>query len=341
MQVDVSNFPHAATGRPDVQSGRQVPLTARTNYVTISDMDRKPRICDYEGSDYQAEFWAGQGREYEDLAERIALRHLLPAGGSRLIDIGAGFGRLSEFYGSYDQVVLLDYSTSLLRQAQARLGRDPRFVYVAASFYTIPFVDGTFDTAMMVRVMHHVEQVPRLLAEVARILKGQGTYVLEFASKRHLKAVLRYLFKRQSWSPFDPTPYEFIEMNLDFHPAWMHNKLVEAGFHVKHRRTVSHFRVPALKRRVPARVLAALDGLCQPTGQWWQLTPSVFVQCSVDKPAGLRPVNGLFRCPACAATDLQEAPTALQCTNCGCRWPIEDGIYNLKRPPLFEFVDKL
>ena len=35
-------------------------------------------ICDYEGTSYRARFWEGQGREYEDLAERIALKRLLP-----------------------------------------------------------------------------------------------------------------------------------------------------------------------------------------------------------------------------------------------------------------------
>ena len=33
------------------------------------------------------------------------------------------------------------------------------------------------------------------------------------------------------------------------------------------------------------QALAVLDGLCQPTGAWWQLTPSVFFQCVADKPA--------------------------------------------------------
>ena len=170
-------------------------------------MDDGPRICDYENSTYRTDFWEGQGREYEDLAERIALRHLLPLSGRRLIDIGGGFGRLSEFYDGYEQVILLDYSRSLLRQAQSRLGRSERIVYVAANFYTMPFVDGAFDTSMMVRVIHHVEDVPTLLAEMGRILAESGTFVLEFASKRHLKAILRYALRRQQWNPFDPDPY--------------------------------------------------------------------------------------------------------------------------------------
>jgi SAM-dependent methyltransferase len=293
----------------------------------MRDMDQGQRICDYEDSTYRTDFWEGQGREYEDLAERIALRRLLPPTGRRLIDIGGGFGRLSEFYAGHEQVILLDYSRSLLRQAQARLGRDGRVLYVAASFYAMPFVDGAFDTAMMVRVMHHVEDVASLLGEVGRILAGDGTYVLEFASKRHLKAILRYLLRQQRWSPF-----EYVEMNFDFHPDWMQDRLAEEMFHVKRIRTVSHFRLPLLKRLLPTTTLAALDALCQPTGAWWQLTPSVFVQCAAGRNPGIVPSAQLFRCPACGCYDLHESPEALTCAECQRRWPIEDGIYNFKDP---------
>ena len=296
-------------------------------------MGHEYRICDYEDSGYQSDFWEGQGREYEDLAERIALRHMLPVTGHRLLDIGPGFGRLAEFYGGYEQVILLDYSRSLLRQAQERLGRGGRLVYVAANFYAMPLADDAVDTAMMVRVMHHVENVPTLLAEVARVLRGGGDYVLEFASKRNLKAIGRYLARRQEWSPFDPLPYEFVELNYNFHPAWMQHRLAEAGFHVKHLRTVSHFRLPLLKRLVPASALAALDGLCQPTGAWWQLTPSVFVHCTLDRAAGgAAPGSNPFRCPVCGGAELQESPAGLRCQQCERLWPIEDGIYNFKTP---------
>ena len=66
-----------------------------------------PSICDYEGSSYRTEFWT-QARTYEDAAERIALEALLPPTGHRLIEIGAGFGRLVDLYAGYDQVVLFE-----------------------------------------------------------------------------------------------------------------------------------------------------------------------------------------------------------------------------------------
>ena len=58
------------------------------------------KICDYEGSLYRTDFWEGQGREYEDLAERIALRKLLPPAGARLVEVSESFHvKHSEDYG--------------------------------------------------------------------------------------------------------------------------------------------------------------------------------------------------------------------------------------------------
>jgi len=288
------------------------------------------RICNYEGTDYHGDFWRGRGRDYEDLAERAALRRLLPGRGRRLLDVGGAYGRLSEFYSGYQQVVIVDYSTSLLREAQSRLGRDGRVIYVAADVYALPFVDAAFDVEMMVRVIHHMEDVPAALAEVRRCLAGAGVFVLEFANKRHLKSILRWLLRRQRWSPFDPAPYEFVEMNFDFHPAWMRARLAEAAFHVKQCRTVSHFRLPLLKRLVPAAALAALDGLLQPTGAWCQLTPSVFCRAVLDGPRVPAAGALIFRCPACSGPLPGAESQVLACGRCGREWPIEDGIYNFK-----------
>ena len=193
-------------------------------------MTSKPPICDYEGSDYRTRFWEGQGRDYEDQVERIALRRLMPPSGKTLIDIGAGFGRLADEYDGYDRIVLFDYSRSLLLEARAGLGGDPRFVFVAGDWYRMPFVDGLFETMVQVRTIHHAADVPALFQQLARISHPAGCYILEFASKQHLKAILRYWLRRQRWSPFLPEPVEFAALNFDFHPRWIHRQLVTAGF---------------------------------------------------------------------------------------------------------------
>jgi SAM-dependent methyltransferase len=288
------------------------------------------KIRDYEGSSYRTDFWEGQGREYEDLAERIALRKLLPPAGARLLDIGAGFGRLVDLYDGYQQVVLLDYSKSMLRQAQDRLGGGRKYIYVAADLYGMPFVDFLFDTAVTVRVLHHVQNIPAAFQEIQRVLRSRGVYVLEYANKRHLKAVLRYLLGRQNWSPFVPEPYEFVELNYDFHPAWMEARLREAGFAIGRELAVSSFRLPFLKRLISPRSLAALDGVLQGPTATFKLAPSVFVRATAEKEDVQAENQRFFRCPNCHGSDLIETEEALTCQGCGRGWAIDDGIYDFK-----------
>lgn len=295
-------------------------------------MSDKPPVCDYEGSDYRTRFWEGQGRSYEDRVERIALRRLMPASGATLIDIGAGFGRLAAEYTGYDKVVLFDYSRSLLREAQAHLGNDPRYIYVAGNWYQMPFVDGLFATLVQVRTLHHAADAPALFRQLHRIARPGATYVLEFANKRNLKAVLRYIARRQEWSPFTPDPVEFVELNFDFHPAWIQAQLEAAGFTPGRKLTVSHYRFEPLKKLAPTGALVAVDSLVQFTGDWWQLTPSVFVRSRRLGPGATADPAAFFACPTCQTPLGLPENGRLPCMQCGHQWRVEDGLYDFKEP---------
>ena len=238
----------------------------------------KPPICSYEGSDYQTTFWDQGGREYEDAVEGVALRRLLPPGGKHMLELGAGAGRNTPRYQGYEQITLLDYSLTQLQQARQRLGDNPRFRYVAADVYRLPFAPGLFDGATMIRTLHHMADARRALDQVRRVMQPQGIFILEFANKHNLKAILRYALRRQDWSPFSPEPVEFVALNFDFHPNTVRAWLQQVGFSIERQLTVSHFRMGLLKRIVPLRLLVWADSLAQLTGDLWQLSPSVFVR---------------------------------------------------------------
>jgi len=289
-----------------------------------------PPIIDYEGSRYRTDFWEGRGREYEDLAERYALRRLLPPSGEVLIEAGAGFGRLADLYQGYRRVVLVDYSFSLLQEARQRWGDDPRFLFVAASLYDLPFTDHSAAALVMVRVMHHLHSPALALREIGRVLHTQGAFLLEYANKRHLKAILRYLAGRQAWSPFALPPYEFVRLNYDFHPAWMQAELRQAGFTVEQELAISHFRLPLFKRVASPQRLAALDALLSRPAAALKLSPSIMTRCRLSKPEGS--ASGLFRCPACAGVHLLAGPRGFTCADCAAQWPLIEGVYDFRLP---------
>lgn len=300
------------------------------------DKQTTPPICNYEDSDYQTSFWDQGGREYEDRTEAIALRRLLPKSGRLLLELGAGAGRNTPRYLGFDRIVLLDYSRTQLEQAQQRLGKSDKYIYVAADIYRLPFVNGLFDAATMIRTLHHMADAPKALEQVRNVLGSSGIFILEFANKLNLKAILRYLLGRQKWSPFTLEPVEFVKLNFDFHPRAIRNWLKELGFEIEKTLTLSHFRVGFLKRIVPTSILVFLDSLFQWTGALWQLSPSVFVKAKAEggKQRNEIPDNPLlfFKCPECGHSPLIEKKECLECSSCRKKWEVKDGIYDFREP---------
>lgn len=296
------------------------------------------RVMDYEDSAYRTEFWEKVDRRYEDVAERMVLRILLPPRGSRLVDIGGGFGRLGAEYAGYRQVVFFDYSRTMLAQAVERWGHDPRFVFVNGDVYRPPFRPGAMDTVIMIRVIHHLERAELALERIAGMLRPGGSAILEFANKRNLKAVGRHLLGRQPWSPHAREPVEFAEMNFNFHPEWIREWMRRLDLGIDRAMGVSHFRLPLLKQLFPPQWLARLDLMAGSLTAGREVAPSVFVH---SRRQGDRAGTGEFgaapadwlACPACgtAAAGLgMRGEDALACQSCGAEYRCIDGIWDFK-----------
>lgn len=295
-------------------------------------------VIDYEGSQYKTDFWEGRGRDYEDAVERLVLQQLLPAQGPRIVEIGAGFGRLANLYLGYEQIILFDYSRTLLQDAVQRWGHDPRFVFVAGNVYQLPFASGSLDSVVMVRVMHHLAHVPQALQQIERIMHRHSVAVLEYANKRNVKALLRWLMGRQRWSPFQLEPIEFVKLNFDFHPKWMTDQLAASSLQIRRQLAVSHLRIPWLKQRVDATTLAKVDQLLFTLGGYFPVSPSIFVQTETQSQrprkqvsSSLVDVTQLFHCPQCNAEAFELVSSRqLLCKECGTTYRQNEGIWDFK-----------
>lgn len=290
----------------------------------------RPPICDYEGSDYQDRFWTAGDRLYEDAVEAAALRRLLPSAGRFMLEIGAGAGRNTPRYRGFERIALVDYSRSQLEHAQDSLGKDDQYLYVLADVYRLPFVPGLFDSATMIRTLHHMADPVAALASVAEVLEQNSTLVLEYANKRNLKAVLRWLVGAQAWNPFDRATVEFVRLNFNFHPQSVRAWLEQAGFVVERELAVSMFRQALLKRVFPTRALIALDAALQPSGKWILLSPSVFLRARARLAPNFRREGAFWRCPVCRSDRIGKNQDGLRCHNCGRVWLLENGIYDFR-----------
>lgn len=290
-------------------------------------------ICDYEGSDYKTRFWQNADRAYEDAVERVAIGRLLPSKGRRIIEFGAGFGRLADLYTGYDEIILLDYSRSLLEQAMEKWGGDPRFKFIAADLYHLPFAEGIFDAATMIRVIHHIADVPAALAQIRRAMAAGSTFVFEFANKRNFKSMARYLLRKQDWNPYAPAPVEFVKLNFDFHPQWMQAQLAQAGFDVGEKLSASYLRAGVFKRTLSLKTMVSLDAALQRTASLGLFSPSVFAKLRVqgERAPALPMGDDILRSPR-SGQPLRRAGDAFVCDADGTRWQIKGNFYDFKEP---------
>ncbi len=124
--------------------------------------------------------YSRQAEHYDETrsASRSVLRplHLALEGapGRRLLDIGGGTGNYA-LPLKHDgwQPIVVDRSQAMLARAAAK-GLET----VAANAERLPFEDETFDAAMMISMLHHVEDRRSALSEARRILRAEGRLVL-------------------------------------------------------------------------------------------------------------------------------------------------------------------
>lgn len=246
------------------------------------------RKSDYENYDYR-EFWEDDKRYYEDQSERIALRSILKGvdpSNKLLIDIGCGYARLFNEYSKFQRVVLVDYSIKNLRNARERISQflsdDPEklsnVLFISADATAIPIRDDSADTVLTVRVVHHLDRPEKYFDEVKRVLKVGSLYLFEFANKRNLKNILRFIVGKMDTSPFDPVPLQIGETIRNYHPKEIYKKLKQRDIRIERIISVSNFRLGILKKIFGNRLLLFFENIYQKVFSFITWGPSIFIK---------------------------------------------------------------
>lgn len=95
------------------------------------------------------------------------------SGTERLVDLGGGVGRLARHVDGAARAVVLDPSAPMTRQGRRR-GR----TVTRARAEAIPLADGSCERVVVLDALHHMEQIDRAAAEIARVLAPGGRAVL-------------------------------------------------------------------------------------------------------------------------------------------------------------------
>ena len=236
-------------------------------------------ISDYNGYDYKKDFWENTDREYEDQADRMAIRRLLPKRMEKFADIGGGYGRLAnEYLKRAHKVYIFDYSKTELAQAKEIYG--DKIETKTGDIYKLPFKDNELDGLMMVRVTHHLKELEKAVAELYRVLKPGGVAVIEVANKRTLPKMARFLTGRSKVNPFDKKPANYKEISKDgfynYHPKYVEEIFARLGFKTEKVLSVSNFRSKTLKKVIGTNNLVKMEGTAQTMLAPIRFAPSVY-----------------------------------------------------------------
>ena len=236
-------------------------------------------ISDYNGYDYKKEFWEDVDREYEDQADRMAIRKLLPKRMEKFADIGGGYGRLAnEYLKRAHKVIIFDYSKSELKQAKEIYG--DKIETRAGDIYKLPFKDGELDGLMMVRVTHHLKKMDKAMAELYRVLKPGGVAVIEVANKRTLPKMVRYATRQSKVNPFDKSVANYKEISKDgfynYHPKYVEEIFNKTGFKTEKVLSVSNFRNRGLKKLFGTKNLVKMEDKAQKALAPIRFAPSIY-----------------------------------------------------------------
>ena len=208
-------------------------------------------VFNYNHVDYH-KFWQEHNRTYEDAVERIALQRLTKDMQGTCIEIGGGFGRLiNEYAPKCSYVFFTDCTEKLVVQAKQHvdaLGLN-NVDCQTLNLYELSKCGQVFDNAICVRVMHHVEDVPCFFQQVNAVLPEDGVFIFEYANKKNILEIFRYLFCRPNIKPFDYKPSRRGNgIFYNFHPTYIKDMLQQNGFIIEEELAVSIFRNGLLKK---------------------------------------------------------------------------------------------
>jgi ubiquinone/menaquinone biosynthesis C-methylase UbiE len=238
----------------------------------------------YDKYDYP-QYW--EGRKYEHESEILAMKAFVSKIKKldKIVEIGSGYGRLVPSYEyRAKRVILVDPSSKLLKIARKNFdNKKYKFIHSKLENMGNKVKVNSVDLVILVRVLHHIEDIDEAFRKINKLLKNGGYFILEYPNKKHIKAIVMEFLKGNLTFAFDIFPKDRQSDKScclpfkNYHPDVIKEKLNINNFKVIQRRSVSNIRNDYIKRLFPLEVLIAAEKLLQIPLSFINFGPSVMI----------------------------------------------------------------
>jgi len=173
--------------------------------------------------------------------------------GLKLLDLGCGSGVLAESVDErFDNKFSITCSDFNKREYMGTYD----FRQADLNAPKLPFKDSSFDVILLIEVIEHVDNPSRLLDEIHRILKKNGTLIMSTPNVENWQSRLHFLFQSRFFS--------FLDCDMPKHkkPGMGHinpifdfqlDTLTDKKFKIIDRK-YNRVRIPALNHRIPTNL---------------------------------------------------------------------------------------
>lgn len=183
--------------------------------------------------------WLTKDKQSEGIAKDFE-RRIGPLTGLRILDAGSGNGGVSIAFANHGaEVEGVEIESELVEIARAEAAEkksSARFTLYEGT--TLPFPDQSFDAAVSVSVIEHVDNPLNYLSEILRVLKPGGTLYLGFPNRLNPKethtglwglSYLPYSIARAYVRMAGHNPLE--DNGLHFYSYWAMRRMLRAAAH--------------------------------------------------------------------------------------------------------------
>jgi ubiquinone/menaquinone biosynthesis C-methylase UbiE len=181
------------------------------------------------------------GRRYLEMA----LELLSIVEGEAVLEIGFGTGHclkwIAKHVGPAGKIYGIDISPRMIGKTKKRLEKEGlanRAELCCGDATYLPFNDSTFDAVFMGFILEifNTPEIPRVLAQIKKVLKPGGRLGIVDMSKENGKSVF---LKAYEWIHNKCPKY------LGSRPIYAEQCLIDAGYQIKSKEKIKIFRLPA------------------------------------------------------------------------------------------------